>query len=169
MDAERGHHGGRAVPKITTFLSYNDRAEEAARFYVSIFRNSRIRGVTRYGDGAPRPKGSVMTVQFELDGQDFVALNGGPYFKFTEGISLSVACRDQKEIDTYWKKLSRGGEPGPCGWLKDKFGLSWQINPANIGRYFGGGDADRSKRVMAALLKMKKLSIAGLEKAYDGE
>jgi predicted 3-demethylubiquinone-9 3-methyltransferase (glyoxalase superfamily) len=157
------------MPKITTFLSYNDQALDAAKLYVSIFKNSRIRGVTRYGDGAPRPKGSVMTVQFELDGQEFVALNGGPYFKFTDGVSLSVACKTQKEIDTYWKKLSRGGEPGPCGWLKDKFGLSWQINPANIGRYFGGGNADRSKRVMAALLKMKKLSIAGLERAYQGD
>lgn len=158
------------MAKITTFLSYNDKALEAAKFYVSIFKNSRIRRITRYAEGAPRPKGSVMTVQFELDGQEFVALNGGPYFKFTDGVSLSVSCRTQKEIDTYWKKLSKGGEPGPCGWLKDRFGLSWQINPENIGRFFNSdGDPDRAKRVMAALLKMKKLSIAGLERAYDGE
>src|SRR6266571_3590528 len=115
------------MPRITTFLAYEDQAEEAAKFYVSVFENSRIRSVTRYGEAGPGPKGSVMTVAFELDGQEFVALNGGSHFKFTDAISLSVDCKTQEEIDSYWEKLSEGGEPGPCGWLKDRFGLSWQI------------------------------------------
>ena len=117
------------MPRITTFLAYDEQAEEAAKFYVSVFKNSRIRSVTRYGEAGPGPKGSVMTVAFELDGQEFVALNGGSHFKFTDGISLSVDCKTQEEVDTYWEKLSEGGEPGPCGWLKDRFGLYWQINP----------------------------------------
>ena len=157
------------MPKITTFLAYVDQAEEAAKFYVSIFKNSRIRSVSRYGEGGPGPKGSVMTVVFELDGQKFVGLNGGPHFQFTDGISLSVDCRTQKEIDTYWSKLSDGGEPGPCGWIKDKFGLFWQINPGILGRLLGDRDPKKAKRVMEAMLKMKKIVIADLKKAYDGE
>ena len=117
------------TPKITTFLAYDDQAEQAAKFYVSVFENSRVINVTRYGEAGPGTKASVMTVAFELDGQYFVALNGGSHFKFTDGISLSVECRNQEEVDTYWEKLSEGGEPGPCGWLQDKFGLYWQVNP----------------------------------------
>jgi predicted 3-demethylubiquinone-9 3-methyltransferase (glyoxalase superfamily) len=157
------------MPKITTFLAYVDQAEEAAKFYVSIFRNSRIRSVSRYGEGGPGPKGSVMTVVFELDGQKFVALNGGPHFRFTDGISLSVDCRTQKEIDAYWSKLSEGGEPGPCGWIRDRFGLFWQINPGILGRMLGDRDPKKAKRVMEAMLKMKKIVIADLKKAYGGK
>jgi predicted 3-demethylubiquinone-9 3-methyltransferase (glyoxalase superfamily) len=156
------------MPRITTFLAYDDRAEEAANLYVSVFANSRIRSVTRYGDGGPGPKGGVMTVAFELDGQPFVALNGGPHFKFTEGISLSVDCQTQEEVDTYWEKLSEGGEPGPCGWLKDRFGLSWQITPGILGEMLGDSSPERSRRVMDAMLGMKKISIEGLKAAYEG-
>jgi predicted 3-demethylubiquinone-9 3-methyltransferase (glyoxalase superfamily) len=156
------------MPKITTFLTYEDRAEEAAQFYVSIFENSRIRHVARYGASGPGPKGSVMTVAFLLDGQEFIALNGGPHFKFTEGISLLVACRTQAEIDRYWDKLVEGGEPGPCGWLKDKFGLSWQVNPTVLGEMLGDPDPGKAKRVMEAMLQMKKIDIEGLKKAYEG-
>jgi len=157
------------MPKITTFLAYDDQAEEAAKFYVSVFKNSRIRSVTRYGEAGPGQKGSVMTVTFELDGQEFVALNGGPHFKFTDGISLSVDCKTQKEVDTYWKKLSEGGEPGPCGWLKDRFGLYWQINPTILGEMLGDPDPRKSKRVMEAMLKMTKINIEDLKKAYKGK
>jgi predicted 3-demethylubiquinone-9 3-methyltransferase (glyoxalase superfamily) len=156
------------MPRITTFLAYDDRAEEAANLYVSVFANSRIRSVTRYGDGGPGPKGGVMTVAFELDGHPFVALNGGPHFKFTEGISLSVDCQTQEEVDTYWEKLSEGGEPGPCGWLKDRFGLSWQITPGILGEMLGDSSPERSRRVMDAMLGMKKISIEGLKAAYEG-
>jgi len=156
------------MPKITTFLTYDDQAEDAAKLYVSVFKNSRIGKVTRYGEGGPGPKGSVMTVTFELDGQEFVALNGGPHFKFTDGISLSVDCKTQEEIDSYWEKLSDGGEEGPCGWLKDKFGLSWQINPTILGEMLGDSDPKKSKRAMEAMLKMKKISIEGLKRAYEG-
>jgi predicted 3-demethylubiquinone-9 3-methyltransferase (glyoxalase superfamily) len=157
------------MPKITTFLSYVDQAEEAAKFYVSIFKNSRVRSVARYGEGGPGPKGSVMTVVFELDGQKFVALNGGPHFQFTDGISLSVDCRTQKEVDTYWGRLSEGGEPGPCGWIKDKFGLYWQINPGILGKLLSDPNPEKAKRVMQAMLKMKKIVIADLKKAYEGK
>jgi predicted 3-demethylubiquinone-9 3-methyltransferase (glyoxalase superfamily) len=157
-----------AMPRITTFLAYDDQAEEAAKFYVSVFKNSRIGSVTRYGEAGPRPKGSVMTVVFELDGQKFVALNGGSHFKFTDGISLSVDCRTQEEVDTYWEKLSEGGEPGPCGWLKDRFGLYWQINPTILSEMLSDPDPKKSKRVMEAMLKMKKISIEGLKRAYKG-
>ena len=150
------------MPRITTLLAYDDQAEEAATFYVSIFKNSRIRSVTRYREAGPGPEGSVMTVVFELDGQEFVALNGGSHFKFTDGISLSVDCKTQEEIDTYWEKLSEGGEPGPCGWLKDRFGLSWQINPTILSEMLS------DPRVMEAMLKMKKISIEGLKRAYEG-
>jgi len=157
------------MPKITTFLAYNDRAEEAAEFYVSIFRNSRIKSVSRFGDGGPGAKGKAMSVQFELDGQDFVAINGGPHFTFTDGISLAISCRTQDETDTYWQKLTDGGEPGRCGWLKDKFGLSWQVTPAALGELLGGPEPAKSKRAVEAMLKMNKFDIAALKKAYDGE
>jgi len=156
------------MPKITTFLTYDNQAEEAAKFYVSVFKNSRISSVTRYGEAGPGRKGSVMTVTFELDSQEFVALNGGPHFKFTDGISLSVDCKTQEEVDEYWEKLSDGGEQGPCGWLKDRFGLSWQINPTILGELLRDSNPTRSKRVMEAMLKMKKISIEDLKRAYEG-
>jgi predicted 3-demethylubiquinone-9 3-methyltransferase (glyoxalase superfamily) len=156
------------MQKITTFLTYNNQAEEAAKFYVSIFKNSRINKVVRFGEGAPAPQGSVMTVSFELEGQEFVALNGGPHFKFTDGVSLYVDCKTQEEVDTLWTQLSEGGEPGPCGWLKDKFGLSWQIIPAVLGQMLGDPDPKKSQRVMHAMLQMKKISIKDLQRAYEG-
>jgi predicted 3-demethylubiquinone-9 3-methyltransferase (glyoxalase superfamily) len=162
----------RITQRITPFLWFDTQAEEAASLYVSIFKNSRIKGLARYdGDAAQaagRPKGSVMTVQFELDGQDFVALNGGPVFKFTEAISFVVNCESQDEIDHFWQKLSAGGQEVECGWLKDKFGVSWQIVPTILGEMLQDQDPEKSKRVMAALMKMKKLDIAGLRKAYEG-
>jgi predicted 3-demethylubiquinone-9 3-methyltransferase (glyoxalase superfamily) len=157
------------MPRITTFLAYDDQAETAAKFYVSVFKNSRIRSATRYGEAGPRPKGSVMIVTFELDGQEFVALNGGPHFKFTDGISLSVDCKTQEEIDAYWEKLSEGGEQGPCGWLKDKFGLSWQINSTILGEMLSDSNPEKSKRAMEAMLTMKKISIEDLKRAYEGQ
>jgi predicted 3-demethylubiquinone-9 3-methyltransferase (glyoxalase superfamily) len=155
------------MPKITPFLWFDTQAEEAAKFYVSIFKNSRIVTTTRYGDAGPGPKGSVMTVVFELDGQEFIALNGGPQFKFTEAVSFSVNCKTQKEVDEFWEQLSRGGEEGPCGWLKDRYGLSWQINPVILGEMLADADPKKSRRVMEAMLKMKKIDIAGLQKAYQ--
>jgi predicted 3-demethylubiquinone-9 3-methyltransferase (glyoxalase superfamily) len=156
------------MQKITPFLWYDTQAEEAAKFYVSIFKNSKIGKVTRYGEAGPGPKGSVMTVEFELDGQPFIALNGGPHFKFTEAISFSVDCETQQEVDEYWAKLSAGGQEGPCGWLKDKFGLSWQVNPRVLGKMLSDPDPAKSKRAMEAMLRMKKIDIAELEKAYAG-
>lgn len=157
------------MPTITTFLSYNDQAADAARFYVSLFDNSRIVATTRYGAAGPGPAGSVMTVTFELDGRPFVALNGGPHFKFTDAFSLSVACQTQEEIDRYWHALSDGGEAGPCGWIKDRFGLSWQVVPTILGELLGGVDQEKSRRAMAAMLTMKKLDIAALQRAHAGE
>src|SRR6266446_1564727 len=151
--------------KITTFLWFDGKAEEAARHYTSIFKNSKILGVTRYGDAGPGPKGSVMTVAFELEGQEFTALNGGPQFKFTEAISLVVNCETQKEVDEVWGKLTAGGEEGPCGWLKDKFGLSWQIVPTALLRMIQDKDPEKTKRVMEAMFQMKKLDLAQLERA----
>ena len=149
------------MPKISPFLWFDTQAEDAARFYVSIFPSSRIVKVARYGDPGPGPKGSVMTVQFELDGQEIVALNGGPLFKFTEAISLVVMCHDQKEIDHYWSKLGEGGDPQAqvCGWLKDKYGLSWQIVPKNI------SEIANNPKAMEAVMQMKKLDLAVLNKA----
>ncbi|HEU6448566.1 MAG TPA: VOC family protein [Verrucomicrobiae bacterium] len=156
------------MQKITPFLWFNDEAEKAAKFYVSIFKKSKILNVARYteagANGSGRPKGSVMTVTFEIAGQKFVALNGGPIFKFNEAISLVINCRTQKEIDRYWKKLSAGGKEIQCGWLQDKFGVSWQIVPENIGDLMSG-DSDKSERVMAAVLKMVKLDIKKLKEA----
>ena len=153
---------------ITPCLWFDNQAEEAARFYTSIFKNSKIGTITRYGDAGAaasgRPKGSVMTVAFQLDGQEFVALNGGPHFKFSEAISFMVNCETQKEIDDFWEKLSEGGEQGPCGWLKDKYGLSWQIVPAALGEMMK--DASGAERVMEAILTMKKLDIKALKEAY---
>lgn len=155
------------MPRITPFLWFDTQAEEAAHFYVSIFRNSKIGKVTRYGKGGPGPAGSVMTVEFELDGQLFIALNAGPHYKFTEAISFSVECRTQDEVDTYWKKLSDGGEEGPCGWLKDRYGLSWQVNPAILGEMLSDPDPAKAKSVMEAMLKMKKIDIAALKQAAN--
>jgi predicted 3-demethylubiquinone-9 3-methyltransferase (glyoxalase superfamily) len=156
------------MQKITTFLTYNDQAEEAAKFYVSVFPNSMIRKVTRYAKAGPGVEGSVMTVEFELDGQEFIALNGGPQFTFTDGISLSVDCATQEEIDRYWEKLSEGGEKRVCGWLTDKFGVRWQVNPRLLGEMLGDTDPERSQRVMEAMMEMTKIDIAGLERAYEG-
>jgi predicted 3-demethylubiquinone-9 3-methyltransferase (glyoxalase superfamily) len=153
------------MQKITPFLWFDTQAEEAARFYASIFPDSRILNTARYGDAGPGPKGSVMTVEFQLDGQRMIALNGGPVFKFTEAISLVVDCKDQKEVDHYWSRLLQGGQESMCGWLKDRYGLSWQIVPAVLGRLLSDPDAKKAKRVMEAMLKMKKIDIAALEAA----
>ena len=150
---------------ITPFLWFDTEGEEAAKFYTSVFPNSRIGGVTRYGSAGPRPEGTVMTVDFELDGQRFVALNGGPEFSFSEAISFQVNCESQDEVDAYWSKLSEGGEEGPCGWLKDKFGLSWQIVPKRLPELLSDPDQDKAQRVMAAMLEMKKIEIEALERA----
>jgi len=152
--------------KITTFLWFDGNAEEAAKHYTSIFKNSKILSIARYGEAGPGPKGTVMIVSFQLEGQEFIALNGGPQFKFTEAISLLVNCDTQKEVDELWSKLAAGGEEGPCGWLKDKFGLSWQIIPIALSKMMQDEDPERSKRVMEAMLKMTKLDIARLEHAY---
>ncbi len=158
--------------KITPFLWFDTQAEEAASFYVSIFKNSRITGLARYDDegakAAGRPKGSVMTVQLELDGQEFVALNGGPMFKFTQAISFVVNCETQDEVDHFWEKLSAGGQQVQCGWLTDQFGVPWQVVPTILGQLLQDKDPDKSRRVMAAMLKMKKLDIEGLRNAYEG-
>jgi predicted 3-demethylubiquinone-9 3-methyltransferase (glyoxalase superfamily) len=156
------------LQKITPFLWFDHQAEEAANIYVSIFENSRILSTSRYGEGGPGPKGSVMTVSFELDGQEFTALNGGPHFKFTEAVSFVVHCETQQEVDKFWNKLTQGGgQESQCGWLKDKFGLSWQIVPNALPKLLQDKDASRSQRVMTALLKMKKLDINELQRAYD--
>ena len=155
------------MQKITPFLWFDTQAEEAAKFYASVFPNSKILKTARYGEAGPGPKGSVMTVEFELAGQRMIALNGGPLFKFTEAISLSVDCKDQKEVDHYWTKLSQGGQESMCGWLKDRYGLSWQVNPAILGELLSGPDAKKAKRVMEAMLKMKKIDIAALKAAAE--
>ncbi|MGZ3457535.1 MAG: VOC family protein [Archangium sp.] len=153
--------------KITPFLWFNQEAEDAANFYVSLFKDSKILSVSRYGDTGPGPKGSVMTVAFQLAGQQFVALNGGPQFKFTEAISLVVNCDSQEEVDTLWSTLTaNGGQEGQCGWLKDKFGLSWQIVPTRFLQMMQDKDPKRSQRVMQAMLTMKKFDLARLEQAY---
>ena len=150
--------------KITTFLTFDNRAEEAMNFYVSIFKNSRINNVTRLGDGAQGEKGTLMTATFTLDGQEFMALNGGPHFKFADGISLFVNCETQQEVDDLWAKLtSGGGEPGQCGWLKDKFGVSWQIVPSVLGQLLNAKDPQKAQRAIQAMLQMTKIDIAILE------
>jgi predicted 3-demethylubiquinone-9 3-methyltransferase (glyoxalase superfamily) len=157
------------MQKIVPFLWFDNQAEEATNHYISIFPDSKVLSVTRYGDAGPGPKGTVMTVSFQLAGQEFIALNGGPEFKFTEAISLSVNCQTQEEVDELWEKLSEGGEQGPCGWLKDKYGLSWQINPTVLGEMLQDPDAEKSNRVMQAMLQMGKIDIAGLRRAYEGQ
>jgi predicted 3-demethylubiquinone-9 3-methyltransferase (glyoxalase superfamily) len=157
------------MPKIKPFLWFDTQAEEAAKFYVSIFKNSKIVKVARYGEAGPGPKGSVMTVVFQLDGQEFIALNGGPHFKFTEAISFVVECKTQEEVDEYCEKLTEGGQEVQCGWLKDKYGLSWQITPTALGEMLSDPDREKAKRVMEAMLKMKKIEIAELRRAYGGE
>jgi predicted 3-demethylubiquinone-9 3-methyltransferase (glyoxalase superfamily) len=155
--------------KISPMLWFDDQAEEAAKFYVSVFPNSEIVGVDRYGEGGMRPAGMVMLVSFRLAGQEFAALNGGPEFKFNEAISFVIDCESQAEVDAYWEKLTAdGGEPGPCGWLKDKFGVSWQIVPTVLPRLLGGDEAEKAQRVMAVLMTMKKINIGELEAAYEG-
>ena len=157
-----------ATQKITPFLWFDDQAEEAAQFYTSIFKNSKILNVSRYGEAGPGQKGSVMVVSFQLEGQQFTALNGGPRFKFSEAFSFVVNCENQQEIDHYWTKLtSNGGQESQCGWLKDKFGFSWQIVPTALGKLMSG-DPQKANRVMQALLQMKKLDIATLEEASAG-
>ncbi len=153
--------------KITPFLWFDDKAEEAANFYVSLFDDSKIVGVSRYGDAGPGPKGSAMTVQFELAGQEFVALNGGPRFPFTEAVSFVVSCKSQDEIDKFWDALSEAGKPGQCGWLKDKYGLSWQIVPTRLAELFKDRNPKKSAAVMTAMLAMTKMDIATLERASE--
>src|SRR5437773_8573741 len=153
------------MQKITPFLWFDGKAEEAMNFYTSIFKNSTIGRITRYGDGGPGPKGTVMTIAFQLDGQEFMALNGGPQFKFTEALSLVVHCQTQKEVDYFWEKLSAGGEKVECGWLKDKFGLSWQIVPDVLLELLSDPDSQKSQRVMQAMMQMVKIDIAKLKEA----
>ena len=159
--------------KITPFLWFDDKAEDAAKFYTGIFKNSKIGKITRYDEAAAkptgRPPGSVMTVEFELEGQKFVGLNGGPTFKFTEAISFVVNCETQEEVDYFWSKLSAGGEESRCGWLSDKFGLSWQITPVVLIEMLADKDTAKAKRVMYAMLQMDKIDIPTLKKAYDGK
>jgi len=155
------------IQKITTYLWFDSQAEEAAQHYTSIFKNSKILEVTRYGDAGPGPKGTAMTVLFQLEGQELIALNGGPHFKFTEAISLLVSCESQAEVDELWSQLSAGGEESQCGWLKDKYGLSWQIIPTALFRMLQDPDPGRSKRAMEAMLQMKKIDIAALERASN--
>lgn len=154
---------------ITPFLWFDDQAQEAAKFYTSIFKHSKIGSVSRYGEGAQKPKGTAMVVPFELDGQEFLALNGGPQFRFTEAVSFVVNCETQTEVDEFWEKLSEGGKEIQCGWRKDKYGLSWQIVPTALARLMSSGDAKKSQRVMQAVMQMVKLDIQGLQQAYDQE
>jgi predicted 3-demethylubiquinone-9 3-methyltransferase (glyoxalase superfamily) len=159
------------MQKISPCLWFDDKAEEAAKFYVSVFKNAKLGHITRYGEAGSkvsgRPKGSVMTVTFEIEGQEFVALNGGPLFKFTEAVSFMVKCESQQEIDDMWSKLSEGGEEGPCGWLKDKYGLSWQIVVPAWDEMLRDKDAEKSERVMAAILQMRKPDLRRVQQAYQ--
>ena len=155
------------MQKITPFLWFDNNAEEAVNLYTSVFKNSKIKSVSRYGDAGPGPKGSVMVIRFELEGQEFLALNGGPQYKFTPAISLTVNCKSQEEVDNLWDKLSAGGKTDQCGWLQDKFGLSWQITPIILGEFLADKDPVKSKRVMEAMMKMTKLDVNKLQQAYD--
>jgi predicted 3-demethylubiquinone-9 3-methyltransferase (glyoxalase superfamily) len=157
------------MQKITPFLWFDNNAEEAVHFYVSCFTNSRVLNVKRYGDAGPGPKGSVMGLTFQLEGQQFDALNGGPHFKFTPAISLFVSCESQEEVDTLWERLLDGGKPQQCGWLTDRFGLSWQIIPRTLATLLDDPDPEKSSRVMRAMMKMVKIDIAELRRAHDGE
>jgi predicted 3-demethylubiquinone-9 3-methyltransferase (glyoxalase superfamily) len=155
------------MQKITPFLWFDGNAEEAMNFYVSIFKNSKVGRVSRYGDAGPGPKGSVMSATFQLEGQEFYALNGGPMYKFSPAISFFVDCKTQEEVDTLYDKLSAGGEKEPCGWLRDKYGISWQIIPSALGKMLGDKDPKKANNVMQAMLQMKKIDIKKLEQAYD--
>ena len=155
------------MQKITPFLWFDDQAEEAVNYYTSIFKNSKILSVSRYGEAGPGVKGTVMTATFQLEGQEFMALNGGPTFKFTEAISFYVSCETQEEVDYLWEKLSEGGEEVQCGWLKDKYGVSWQIVPTMLGELLQDKDAEKALRVMEAMLQKVKIDIAGLKQAYE--
>jgi predicted 3-demethylubiquinone-9 3-methyltransferase (glyoxalase superfamily) len=155
------------MQRITTFLTFDDRAEEAVNFYTSIFDNSRIVSTSRYGEAAPNSEGSFMSATFELDGQQFIALNGGPSFSFAQGISLYVSCETQEDVDRYWEELSKGGEKGPCGWLTDKFGVSWQVIPRALGELLNDEDPEKVNRVMNAMLQMSRIEIEGLRRAYE--
>jgi len=157
------------MKKITPFLWFDDKAEEAMNFYCSIFENSKKGDVRRYGEAGPGPKGSVMTVTFELEGQEFMALNAGPQFSFTPAISFFVNCETQQEVDYFWEKLSEGGSKEQCGWLRDKYGLSWQVVPSVLGRILSDPDTAKSQRAMKAMMQMKKLDIEGLERAFEGQ
>jgi predicted 3-demethylubiquinone-9 3-methyltransferase (glyoxalase superfamily) len=156
------------MKKITPFLWFDDNAEEAINFYVSVFKNSKIVNISRYVEGGPGPKDTVMSATFELNGQEIMALNGGPGFPFSEAISLFVSCENQQEVDELWEKLTEGGEPSRCGWLKDKYGLSWQIIPTALGELLGDKDPEKSRRVMEAMLQMVKIDTQALKDAYDG-
>jgi predicted 3-demethylubiquinone-9 3-methyltransferase (glyoxalase superfamily) len=156
------------MPKLTPFLWYNDQAEEAAEFYTKIFKKSKIHSTSRFGENGPGPKGKVNSVTFELNGQNFIALNGGPQFSFTPAISIFVECDTQEEVDELWEKLTEGGAEQPCGWLKDKFGLSWQIIPKGLIDFLYSKDDVKSARAMNALLQMKKIDIAAIRQAYEG-
>ena len=155
------------MQKITPFLWFDGKAEEAMNFYVSIFKNSKTGRITRYGETGPGPKGTVMSVTFQLDGQEFFALNGGPHFTFSPAKSFFVDCETQKEVDELWEKLSAGGDKSKCGWLKDKYGLSWQIIPTALGKMLNDPDPQKSQRVMQAMMQMTKIDIAGLKQAYE--
>ncbi len=154
------------MQKITPFLWFDDQAEAAVNFYTAVFKNSKIVNVARYGEAGPGPSGSVMTIVFELAGQEFIALNGGPQFKFNEAVSFVVNCETQEEIDAFWEKLSEGGQKIECGWLKDRYGVSWQIVPIVLGELMADPDPEKRQRVMKAMLGMKKLDIQGLKQAY---
>jgi predicted 3-demethylubiquinone-9 3-methyltransferase (glyoxalase superfamily) len=156
------------MPKITPFLWFDDQAEEAAQLYTSVFDDAKILKVTQYGEPGPGKPGSAMTVEFELEGQRFIGLNGGPNYSFTEAVSFQVSCETQEEVDRFWSQLSEGGEEGPCGWLKDRFGLSWQIVPTALPRLLTDPDREKADRAMQAMLQMKKIEIAELERAAEG-
>ena len=157
------------MQKITPFLWFDNQAEEAMNFYCSIFPNSKAEDVSRTGEGAPLPAGAIVSVNFELDGQPFIAFNGGPMHTFTPAISLFVSCQTQDEVDDLWNKLSQGGEAGPCGWLRDQFGVSWQIIPTALGELLGDPDKKKSSHVLNAMLQMQKIDIAGLQEAHNRE
>lgn len=157
------------MQSITPFLWFNDQAEAAMNFYVSVFRNSRILGVRRYGEAGPGPKGSVMTASFVLDGQEFMALNGGPHYSFTPATSFFIRCETQDEVDHFWSKLGDGGQPMPCGWVTDRFGVTWQVVPTILEQLLEDKDPARAGRVMQAMLTMSKLDIAALKRARDGD
>ncbi len=164
---DTGHEEDTLTQKITPFLWFDNNAEEAMNFYVSVFKNAEVLSVSRYGEAGPGPEGSVMVASFRLNGQEFMALNGGPQFTFTEAVSFLIDCQSQEEVDYFWDRLSEGGEAGPCGWLKDRFGLSWQVVPSVLGEMLQDTDREKANRVMQAMLQMSKLDIATLQHAYE--